>query len=792
MQLKGDFGHPVWGAPQIKEELANKDLGYGGEEIGKVEKLSLEQITPSLPPRERGGSTKLDDWLSSSTKALLKDPSKLMIPDNGQKLPTLRGRVHVKEGERLDVARLLVERNVCIWRRAEDTLCYRGQSVRNGLFGVVKPGKIVNQKPVLRVIMNLIPTNSLFKIIPGSVHRLPSITQWSTLFIGEDEKVEISQADITSAFYLFLLPEVWQCILPFNIEADGRELGAGYIPRVRYVLCAKVLPMGWHSAVGLMEEAAERLLLDSGLPQPSVVNRVSKLPRGFTEILGREVNQAEPFWHIYLDNFASGQRVRGDQDTTQGGVLHRQALELGAKIHGRDGWLGVEPHRLLKVLKLSLWLAFRPNLRKKSLQICLGRWMHVLQFRRAAMSHFSAVWDFLTVARKRREWQARFELVIACFGGLLFHSDLTTQPSGIAGASDSSMRGGAVGMTVNLTDLGRDFLRYEEDLSRQGTVVPVLVISCFDGIGGCMRSYNVAGVRPQLYVSLEIHKPAKRVTSRRWPEIIEADDITKVNDDDILEWISKAGEIEEIHIWGGFPCKDLSAAKHRRDNLKWRYSGLFYELQRIWRRTQALAGERKTLLFAENVCSMDVAARDEISQELDMWPLRLDSEALVPMSRPRFVWTNLETVDTDSMWVEEKEGFSQVRFWCEPVCDLRWLEQGFLQLEGPTTYPTCMRAIVRQKPPERPVGLGRCSTEELMRWRQDQFRFPPYQYRNCYMVADKITGAVRYINASEREKLLGYGWGHTLPALSASAAKKMLQERLRGRETLVAGGLIPC
>ena len=525
LQLVGDFGHPRWGPTQIKDELASKDIGYGGEEIGKVEKLSLEQIIPSLPTPERGGSIRLEDWLSDSTKELLKDPYKLMIGDTGQTLPKLRGRIHVKEGEKVQVAQLLVARNVCTWRRASETLHYRGQPVRNGLFGVVKPGKMVNQKPILRVIMNLVPTNSLFKIIAGSVHRLPSITQWSTLFIGEGEKVEICQSDITSAFYLFLLPEAWQCILPFNVEIDGSLLGEGYEAGINYVLCAKVLPMGWHSAVGLMEEAAERLLLDSGLSEKSVINRVTKLPKGFTDILPHGEGQAEPFWHIHLDNFACGQRIKGELLSTKGGDLHRQAeggwnargvvtaadksthrateaLELGAKIHGGNGWLGVESHRLLRVLKLSLWLAFRPNLRKKSLQICLGRWMHVLQFRRAAMSHFAAVWDFLSVTKKRREWQARFELVVACFGGLLFHTDLTSKPSPVVGASDSSMRGGAVGMSTGLTELGRDFLRYEEDADRQGLTIPILVISCFDGIGGCMRSYNVAGARPRLYVSI--------------------------------------------------------------------------------------------------------------------------------------------------------------------------------------------------------------------------------------------------------------------------------------------------
>lgn len=262
VMLRDDHGHPTWGVAEIKEELASKEIGYAGEEIGKLEKLSVEQIAPSLPSAERGASIRLEDWLTDSTRELLRHPERLKLQDHGQDLPNLKGRVHIKEGERFEVAKLLVARRVCVWRRSTDTLTFRGMPVRNGLFGVAKPGKTVNGKPILRVIMNLVPTNSLFRVIEGSVHRLPSITQWGTIFVGEGEKIETSQADISSAFYLFRLPPIWQCILPFNIETNGKQLGPDFLPDEKYVLCANVLPMGWHSAVGLMEEAAERLLLD--------------------------------------------------------------------------------------------------------------------------------------------------------------------------------------------------------------------------------------------------------------------------------------------------------------------------------------------------------------------------------------------------------------------------------------------------------------------------------------------------------------------------------------------------
>ena len=337
--LGDDVGEDVWGPADIRKDLLSKDLGYAGEEIGKVEQLCVEQILPSLPPPSRGGSIRLTDWLSEGSAWLLDHPGSLMVEDCGQELPPLKGRVHIKSGERLSVARLLVERHVCVWRKASETLRFRGEAVRNGLFGVVKQGKFINSKPVLRVIMNLIPSNALFRPIQGAVHRLPSICQWTTLMLGPDEHVEISQADITSAFYLFQIPPAWQCNLPFGIEARGSQLGVEFEANEQYVLCSNVLPMGWHSAVGLMEEAAERLLLDSGLRGEQAVSRVSLLPAGFTECIEANRGSGNAFWHIYLDNFAAGQRVKGEPPETEGGRLHRQA---------EAGWNAGRQKRLLQ------------------------------------------------------------------------------------------------------------------------------------------------------------------------------------------------------------------------------------------------------------------------------------------------------------------------------------------------------------------------------------------------------------------------------------------------------------
>lgn len=77
---------------------------------------------------------------------------------------------------------------------------------------------------------------------------------------------------------------------------------------------------------------------------------------------------------------------------------------------------------------------------------------------------------------------------------------------------------------------------------------------------------------------------------------------------------------------------------------------------------------------------------------------------------------------------------------------------------------------MRQRPPPRPAGINRCDNDTLARWKSENFKFPPYHYLSQYIiwVGDKW----RLADSTERELLLGYGFGHTRLAWSASQIKQ--------------------
>ena len=150
------------------------------------------------------------------------------------------------------------------------------------------------------------------------------------------------------------------------------------------------------------------------------------------------------------------------------------------------------------------------------------------------------------------------------------------------------------------------------------------------------------------------------------------------------------------------------------------------------------------------------------SYELECTPYQVDSVQAVPMRRPRFSWTSeqLENVFPD-VWLEDRAYWKEVMAYADYPSVSQWITPGYTwngETEG-SCFPTCMKAIARSRPPPRPAGLEKCDQATISRWKEDSFRYPPYQYAWKTFVDTSSTW--RLLNEEEKEVLLGYGIGHT-------------------------------
>ena len=129
---------------------------------------------------------------------------------------------------------------------------HNGTPLLNGAFGVTK-GKTVwsdesqAETEVLRLIINLTPSNQLQRPITGDVKSLPCPAQWCMLELDGTEHLVWSSEDMRCCFYIFNLPPRWLPYFILEKQIEGSGLGR---PGEMLRLAVNVLPMGWLSAVG--------------------------------------------------------------------------------------------------------------------------------------------------------------------------------------------------------------------------------------------------------------------------------------------------------------------------------------------------------------------------------------------------------------------------------------------------------------------------------------------------------------------------------------------------------------
>eukprot|EP00438_Fugacium_kawagutii_P003316 Skav229330 [mRNA] locus=scaffold2917:69352:73753:- [translate_table: standard] len=776
-----------------EKELSSRFLSYTGEEVPKMQVITLKQVSSALPPASHSGSIDALELLCEGSRKFLLSPEESLL-DNVPPTTTLKSRVHIQRGDELELAQLLVERRICVWVHEDDVLVVNQTKVLNGLFAVGKGSFLDSGEEVQRLIMNLVPTNAVLRQTQGATAGLPGITQYLGLVASQSDELVFYQSDMSAAFYLFRIPPCWNRMMAFNLSFPGHMIGLDN-DEIYHLGCA-VIPMGWGSSVSIMQEIADRLTVIAKLPQSHKVRRTAPLPSWLVEASEAALAMGTAWYHVYLDNFCAMSRATSSTSPVDGAAFHdclerawaevgilssakkrvagqTQVLELGALVDGQRRTIGGSSERILKLVQTTLVVISKPRLRQKWVQVVVGRWVHLFSFRRPLMVVLDEVWKFQVaqVGVKINFSKVRAELFGCCILAMLLHTDLSAQISTLTSASDASSGGGAVGYSRDLSEAGKEFVTADRQQVQGGLVIPVMVISLFNGIGCAFRCYDLVGVQPMVGISYEISKEANRVTSRRWPWVLQFGNVKEFTIETARDLRYRFPEVLEIHLWGGFPCVDLSSVRFMRQNLQGPESGLFWELVRVLKVLRQVFGYSFPVLhFAENVASMDREAAQEISEVLGSKPYRVDSAQSVPIHRPRFCWTNVEIHPLEDVWLEEKEHWVEVNLCHAYPTDDQWLTEGAVwPYSGEAVFPTAMKAIPRVRPPPRPAGLNRVGQDAILRWQADDFRFPPYQYDDRFVIW--VNNKWRLLSSSEREVLHGLGIDHTSLCWNAGRIK---------------------
>jgi DNA (cytosine-5)-methyltransferase 3A len=148
----------------------------------------------------------------------------------------------------------------------------------------------------------------------------------------------------------------------------------------------------------------------------------------------------------------------------------------------------------------------------------------------------------------------------------------------------------------------------------------MIVLSLFDGISGARVALARLGIKVYKYYASEIDKYAMQISKKNYPDTIQIGDVTKVNGYDYKD--------VDLLVFGS-PCQSFSVAgKGEGFDGK---SGLFYEALRILR-------EVKPKYFLMENVKMKKEWRDQISKELGVEPVLINSNLVSAQNRPRLYW----------------------------------------------------------------------------------------------------------------------------------------------------------
>ena len=776
-----------------KNFLKVKTIDYKGEEVQTAQSIEWENIAPALP--QEVGRVPLEEVVELGCKHYVLNFKEYLLPEQDQVLVS-KPKVMVPSESWLGLCKGLIDLGLC--RVLPESQVYRvkGELLLNGLFGVSK-GEFINGYEVMRLIMNLIPLNAICQGLEGDVSTLPSWSGMTGFHLMPTENLVISSEDVRCFFYIFRVPEEWHPFLCFNRPVPGVLCGSS---REKCYLSATVLPMGFKNSVGIAQHVHRHIV-------QSAFQRSGVPLHGENELRkDRPMTHQKTLFRIYLDNFDELRKVNKELAEVLEGTpsvavlgLREEYLRLGVPRHPKksaeqlqkaevqgalvDGKLGVaypKPEKVLKYSQLAILLLEAGECTQKQAQIVGGGFVYVAMFRRPLLGNLNALWTFITsfdglppFIRKPIPPDVSEELVRMVAMSPLAVMNFRSRISEHVTASDASEFGGGVTVSKGLTPAGS----VAANCSVRGDVlepldgVSVVSIGLFDGIGALRVAVDALGWHVLGHISVECNPEASRVVESRFPHCTFVAQIEEVDESKVKAWSTTFSQAGLVVIGAGPPCQGVSKLNaDRKGALKDHRSSLFWHVPRIRDLVKKYFPWAQVRTVMESVASMDEKDRNVMSQGIGMNPWKVDAGQMSLAHRPRLYWLDWELLGESGVEFRRRDGKVGSVVNEIIVNKVIKLEDKVYLLPGckrqnPEPLPTFTTSRPRGHPGRHPAGLSDCQEHEVQRWQEDSHRYPPYQYKDKHLIANR-KGELRLPSIEERETILGFPRGYTVHCLA--------------------------
>ena len=305
----------------------------------------------------------------------------------------------------------------------------------------------------------------------------------------------------------------------------------------------------------------------------------------------------------------------------------------------------------------------------------------------------------------------------------------------------------------------------------------VVLIDCFGGISASRAGLEAAKATVVSHFYIEIHEPAIRVVEKRFDGINMKGDIRALasQPQEFAQTVWKAArELKATSVvWSaGFPCRELSRVNQARRGLRAGETARFEEAKILY---QAVYKEQKSddaqlVAIWECVQSMTLDAANSITRELQaiddqVEVVGIDTVGVSWCRRPRFWWTNYHVCPLEGEQEDRRHGLRHLIVYSplDPLENIleedfapRWIGNPIRRFH---TFTRCRPSTTE---PALPTGKETATPGALERWRNDAYRYSPYQYEeNLLLWSQGGKGDQwRHLNANERLQMLNFPKGY--------------------------------
>ncbi|CAK0789972.1 unnamed protein product, partial [Prorocentrum cordatum] len=446
-------------APSLKvlrKKLTTLPVDYGASGlVVKMEALTPRRVVPAWPAVGSAAIQSVTKFLEGEVLEKVVDPSSNLLDRAFWPAAARKSYVRASQGAWADLVAAAFQRGMMKPVREEDVFRgVDGQPVYNGASGVEKiKYKDGVRQELPRFISIFCPINDYLTRITGDDDKLPHVGQVTLLHLEEGEEVLIDSEDFESCFNLFTLPD------------SGSAMGLPEKEWVRPALC--VVPMGWNSAVAIMQSVVRRLAF--GLARVSPATEVQK---------GRGLPPQDDLSILYLDSYDRLRVVdRALAEAQMGGETEEHArfvnvcselglpLNTGKSLIGATaaslqggfldssrGTFGLQPSKGADLVWLGLALLAQPRWSARALRHWAGKACFAPVFRGPLYAVLQEVfWQIkLLEAGAAVPKDDAFDAVLSftIFAPLAF-TNIRATLDGIVSCSDASLTGGGVAVAMS-------------------------------------------------------------------------------------------------------------------------------------------------------------------------------------------------------------------------------------------------------------------------------------------------------------------------------------------------------